>query len=68
VGALWASQVFAVCGRLSGRENCGRHRFSRFVGVKVGVAGQSISIDENITFQLKFFVNRQVLMRTIHFR
>jgi len=35
----------------------GRHRFSRFVGVKVGVAiflGQSIGIDENITFQLKF--------------
>jgi len=39
-------------------ENCGRHRFSRFVGVKVGVAnfflGQSIGIDENNTLQLKF--------------
>jgi len=32
----------------------------RFVGVKVGVAnfflGQSIGIDENITFQLKFSI------------
>jgi len=26
---LWASQVFAVCGRY------GRHRFGRFVGVRV---------------------------------
>jgi len=35
---LRASQVFAVCGRLSGRGK-----------------GQSIGIDENNTFQLKFF-------------
>jgi len=41
-------------------ENCGRHRFSRFVGGIVGVANfflvQSIGIDENNTFQLKFFI------------
>jgi len=39
-------------------ENCGRHRFGRFVGVKLGVAnfflGQSIGIDKNNKFQLKF--------------
>jgi len=53
---------FAVCGRLSGR-NFGRHRFSRFVGVKVGVAifflGQSIGIVENNTFQFFFWVNNR---------
>jgi len=47
---LWASQVWAVCGRLNRRgklflgqsigidENNGRHKVLRFVGVKVGVA------------------------------
>jgi len=39
-------------------ENCGRHRLGRFVGFRVGVTtfffGQSIGIDKNNTFQLKF--------------
>jgi len=39
---LWASQVFAVCGRLSGRGKL--------------FLGQSIGIDESNTFQLKFSV------------
>jgi len=42
-----------------------RVRFSRFAGVKVGVGnfflGQSIGIDKNNTFQLKFSVGVTVL-------
>jgi len=42
--ALWASQVFAACGPVGATvlgglwANCGRHRFLRFVGFRVGVA------------------------------
>jgi len=45
--------------KILSHPNCGRHKFSRFVGVKVVAnffLGQSIGIVENNTFSLKFSI------------